>query len=302
MFDVFDDETETLIKDGIANLYWYRKDLLKAWRRSGVNEQLANIIFIQKDPEGKNISKRKMMDLLYDQLRTADYNRRLEISRNFARLLIEHRSFVPQDANHRVERAEMAALKLREILQKQQQAKQQHESARKRVDAGSQESYDARLLELRGDFERYNGLPAQRKGYALEALFSKLMQISGIADQKSFKIVGEQIDGGIKYEGHYYLVELKWTQDQVGPGDVGNFYYKVDGKMDKRGILLSMNGFTPGVIESITRGRDVMILLLDGVHLANVLYGVYTFPELLEHSLEHAAYRSQVYCPHSIAT
>jgi hypothetical protein len=37
MFDVFTEEVEILIKDGIANLYWYKGDLRKAWLRSGVS-------------------------------------------------------------------------------------------------------------------------------------------------------------------------------------------------------------------------------------------------------------------------
>ncbi|WP_233846337.1 hypothetical protein [Paraburkholderia sp. HD33-4] len=36
MFDVFNEEIEVLIKDGLANLYWYKNDLHKAWQRSGV--------------------------------------------------------------------------------------------------------------------------------------------------------------------------------------------------------------------------------------------------------------------------
>ena len=36
MFDVFTEQIEVLIKDGIANLYWYKGDLQKAWLRAGV--------------------------------------------------------------------------------------------------------------------------------------------------------------------------------------------------------------------------------------------------------------------------
>ena len=36
MFDVFTERIEVLIKDGMANLYWYKGDLHKAWLRSGV--------------------------------------------------------------------------------------------------------------------------------------------------------------------------------------------------------------------------------------------------------------------------
>ncbi len=126
------------------------------------------------------------------------------------------------------------------------------------------------------------------------------MHISGIPVQESFKIVGEQIDGGIKYDGHYYLIELKWLSEKVGPDDMASFYYKVDDKLDSRGILISMSGFTDGVIKGLPRGKEIKIMLLDGVHLSNVIFESYTFAELLEHCIRHAAYKAELYCPHSL--
>lgn len=34
MFDVFTEEIEVLLKDGIANLYWFKRDLHKAWLKN----------------------------------------------------------------------------------------------------------------------------------------------------------------------------------------------------------------------------------------------------------------------------
>lgn len=107
MFDVFTEEVEILIKDGIANLYWYKGDLHKAWLRSGVPIDTKNEILRLKDEEGRNLTKRLQMDALYERLREGDYNRRLEVSRNFVRILIEQKTFSPQNEkqnhrNHRV--------------------------------------------------------------------------------------------------------------------------------------------------------------------------------------------------------
>jgi hypothetical protein len=59
MFDVFTEQLEVLIKDGIANLYWYKGDLQKAWLRAGVDKSLATRISSEKDADGNVISKRK---------------------------------------------------------------------------------------------------------------------------------------------------------------------------------------------------------------------------------------------------
>lgn len=300
MFDVFTEEIEVLLKDGIANLYWFKRDLHKSWLRSGVPKEIAEKIYNLHDPEGQKLTKRQQMDHLYIELRGGDFNRRLEVSRNFVRLLVEHRNFTPQDERHRIEKAEHAALKLREIIRDQEAQREYKEAIRRKAEKATKETYHSQLLGLRSDFQRYIELKPQERGYALEKLFPKLMTISGIPVQTPFKIIGEQIDGGIKYDGHYYLIELKWTEDKVGPKDIGSFYYKVDGKLDQRGIMISMAGFTDGVIESLPRGKEIKIMLLDGVHLSNVIFGSYTFQELLEHCISHAAFKSELFCPHAI--
>lgn len=43
MFDVFTEQIEVLIKDGIANLYWYKGDLQKAWLRAGVSAVVTQV-------------------------------------------------------------------------------------------------------------------------------------------------------------------------------------------------------------------------------------------------------------------
>lgn len=126
------------------------------------------------------------------------------------------------------------------------------------------------------------------------------MRISYIVVEEPFRIKGEQIDGGIKYDGHYYLIELKWTESKVGPDEIGNFFYKVEGKLEGRGIIISMNGYTSGVLESLPRGKNLKILLLDGNHLANVIFGQYTFQELLEHAISQASLKANLYCAHDI--
>ena len=123
MFDVFTEEIEVLLKDGIANLYWFKKDLQKAWLRSGVPKEIADKINNLHDAEGRQLTKRQQMDQLYIELRGGDFNRRLEVSRNFVRFLVEHQNFTPQDEKHRIEKAEYAALKLKEIIREQERSK-----------------------------------------------------------------------------------------------------------------------------------------------------------------------------------
>jgi hypothetical protein len=300
MFDVFTEQIEVLIKDGIANLYWYKGDLQKAWLRAGVSNSLTQRISQENYRDGTTISKRKQMDRLYEEIRGSDFNKRLEISRNFVRTLIEHKNFVPQDPRHRIEVAERSALKLRELVAEQDIQREKKERVRTSTANIPKKSYQQELAEVKDAFEKALTLSAQKRGYELEKIFVQLMRISGIQVEEPFRIVGEQLDGAIKYDGHYYLIELKWFADKLEPKHIGSFYFKIEGKLGARGVAIAMNGYTSGVVESVSKGKELKVLLLDGNHLANVIYGQYTFKELLDHAIKCASLHGQLYCAHAI--
>lgn len=300
MLDVFTEEIEVTIKDGLANLYWYKGDLHKAWCRSGVDAALCSEIANACNGEGNKLTKRQQMDLLYQRLRDGDYNRRLEISRNFVRILIEQKTFVPQDEKHRIEVAERAALKLKDIIAQQEKEREYKESIKRKAREAKKDDYHAQLLTLRESFIEAANKTPQEKGYEIEKIFTELMRLSQISVEEPFRIKGEQIDGGIKYDGHYYLIELKWTEAKADPKEIGSFFYKVEGKLEARGIMISMNGYTDGVLESLPRGKKLQIVLLDGNHIANVIFGHYAFQELLEHAISQASLRGNLYCTHNI--
>ena len=301
MLDVFTEEVEVLIKDGIANLYWYKGDLHKAWLRSGVSTTIRDEILRLKTEDSQELSKRRQMDALYERLRTGEYDRRLEVSRNFVRILIEQSGFTPQNEKHRVEVAERSALKLRELIRKQDADREYKDAIRTSAAKATRETYDSKLGELRAKFAEAHELEPQKRGYALESIFTDLMRLSGIPVEEPFRIVGEQLDGAIKYDGHFYLLELKWTADKSDPKEIGHFFYKVEGKMQARGLFVSMSGFTDGAISTLPKGKDLKILLLDGNHLANVIYGMYKFQELLEHAIRQASLKGEIYCAHNLA-
>jgi chromatin segregation and condensation protein Rec8/ScpA/Scc1 (kleisin family) len=101
------------------------------------------------DADGKTLSKRKQMDRLYEELRTADLNRRLEVSRNFGRTLVEHKNFVPQDPRHRIEIAERAALELRELISVQEKEREDNDRARRQAASVPKKTYQQDLETVR---------------------------------------------------------------------------------------------------------------------------------------------------------
>ena len=164
MFDVFTEQIEVLIRDGVANLYWYRADLQKAWLRAGVPPSLCDEISKLKDDENRPLSKRKQMDRLYEELRNKDFNLRLRVSREFVRTLIEHKNFVPQDPKHRIENAERAALKLKAEISLQESEQQENERVRRATAATITRSYDQELEIIRESFDRARAMEPRPRG------------------------------------------------------------------------------------------------------------------------------------------
>ena len=301
MIDVFTEEIEVQIKRGISNLYWYKADLKKAWLRAGVNELLCNRLFNLRGDNGNKLTKRVLMDNLYEELRNTEYDRRLEVSRNFVRFLIEHQSFSPQAEGHRVDIAETSSLKLKQIIEDQRKQAEYNQRIKNRAREAKKFDYAGELLRIREKFIEAEKLKEpQKKGYELEKIFPELMKVSGIPVEEPFKIIGEQIDGAIKYDGNFYLVELKWTKKNSAHLEISSLYMKAEGKMGARGIFISMIGYSKEILESLPRGKEIKVLLLDGMHIANVIFGNYTFQELIEHAITQASIRGNIYCSHDL--
>lgn len=300
MFDVFTEEIEVQIKHGISNLYWYHKDLKKAWERCGVAEQICTRIFAMKMPDGNRPSKRQFMDMLYEELKGSEFNRRLEISRNFVRQLVEHDNFVPQDPKHRIEIAETCALRLRELIKKQTEARSRTELLRLQAQRESRTNYEKELSTIREEFNGLLNLRPQERGYKLQELFCRVLKMNGLECVQPFKIEGEQIDGGIKFDGHFYLIEITFPNKKVGQETIAGLYLKVEGKLEARGIFVSMSGYSQEVINSLPKGKPIRVILLDGVHLANSVSGIYSFNQLLDHAIRLASTKGLIYCSHDL--
>ena len=90
-----------------------------------------------------------------------------------------------------------------------------------------------------------------------------------------------------------YIVFWLWS--------IGLKIRRISAGAGARGIVIAMNGYTSGVVESVAKGKELKVLLLDGMHLSNVIYGRYTFTELLDHAVKYASLQGQLYCPHALA-
>lgn len=98
---------------------------------------------------------------------------------------------------------------------------------------------------------------ASKRGTALEGILNRLFKSHGILVRESFRVVGrqgegvvEQIDGVIEFDGHLYLVEMKWWSQPLGVGDVSPHLVRVFGRSGARGLVISSSGFTEPAVST----------------------------------------------------
>lgn len=154
------------------------------------------------------------------------------------------------------------------------------------------------LEELYKDFSELSTttkIKPQERGFKLEKILIELARISNLEVSTPFKIKGEQIDGSIKYDGEHYLLEAKWEDKELSTLPLYVFSQKVQGKLQGRGLFLSINGFVPDALDALTKGKAINTILIDGEDLVHVLQDYVTFTQLIARKIKAAQTKGQIY-------
>ncbi len=135
----------------------------------------------------------------------------------------------------------------------------------------------------------------QERGRLFETFLHDLFAAHDLNPRGSFKIVGEQIDGALEFEGTQFLLEAKWEKKRQRAAPLDSFSKKVERKLENTlGLFISLEGYTDEGLAAIRGGRPALILM-DGEELALVLQGMVDFRELLKQKVRHAAQTGDPY-------
>ena len=138
----------------------------------------------------------------------------------------------------------------------------------------------------------------QQRGYRFQELLYELFKVAGLRPGRPFRVEGEEIDGTFILDFENYLIEAKWQQAFVGAADLSAFSGKVERRIEcTRGIFIAVNGFSSDGIQAFQRGKRPSIVLMDGIHLMQVLERHIHLKDLLRALFESAARTGQVYTP-----
>jgi hypothetical protein len=122
----------------------------------------------------------------------------------------------------------------------------------------------------------------QQRGFELEKIFHKILDLEELESKKPYKADGEQIDGQLKFEKFDYLIEIKWEKGKMKQSDLSIFDGKIRGKAQStRGLFFAINGFDDNAIRKFS-GDSPKMILMDGFDFMEVLEGRKSFYDCIK--------------------
>ena len=101
-------------------------------------------------------------------------------------------------------------------------------------------------ISLAEELKQISDMEPQPRGRALQRFFAKLVERDGWDQEEGVQTDHEEMDVVVSHEREFYLVECKWVIDRIEASVVRELHGKLSNRIDVRGILVSMSGFTEG--------------------------------------------------------
>ncbi len=295
----FPTDIKGCMKDCILSIFWPKADIYKFFVDHACEKKDLKLIEDYKKKENA-FSRSAMIDIImFDALSTrADGG--LGPFRAMLQSLLKWNNFSPyyfekikkldrdeaeRNLNHLRQLQEIRDTKLKAERQSRESAEAQAQKAR------------SSLAELRNEFlELHAGkLKPQQRGYALEKILAGLAKIDDLEASEPFRVIGEQIDGTLKFDGEHYLIEAKWHDTSSSNEPVYQFVGKIEGKMYGRGLFISIQGFSENVIHSVVRGKALRTIFIDGEDLILVLEEQISFVQMIDKKVKAAQTKGLIY-------
>jgi hypothetical protein len=154
--------------------------------------------------------------------------------------------------------------------------------------------YDRLAVSLKELFR----LAPQPRGFAFEKFLDDAFFTFNLAPRKSFRLIGEQIDGSFHLANETYLIEAKWQDPKIGNHDLQAFAGSVRTKSSwARGLYVSYSGFSEDGLTAFARGDATRIICVDGLELWQIIQHKLDLCEVLLLKTRRAAETGRAYFP-----
>ncbi|MDY0290659.1 MAG: hypothetical protein RBR15_17695 [Sphaerochaeta sp.] len=290
------------LKEALTHIYWRKKDL-----RSFVYHTIENksiIATIDWENNLKNESAFQLVDRMVNRLDI--YNEDL-LQLFDAVMHMDDFSHLNQweDSETKIKKAVDSVSALRThahgyfTLKEEKERSEKSKTAYQSMIAEKLNSQQ-KIVELRNDFfELSLEENTQKRGYLFEKFLNTIFLAFELDPKKSFKVVGEQIDGAFTFDNQDYLLEAKWQKEPIKACDLYNFGGKIAGKFKLTlGLFVSINGYSE---ESTTVDSPVIksMILMDGTDLMAVLDNRISLKDMLFRKRRNASEKGEIYFPYS---
>lgn len=282
------------LKEALTAAFWFKKDLHNYAKAAVAGEPafLAGIDWTDKDT-----LKRDSVSTLVDRLvREQDDHQDLLLA-----LLVDVANMTdfPQlarveDATPKIKAAKEAIAHLKSLVMPYEQALAEHQAVRDKIAVARAEAADhratkQRLAELKTRYLEIVQMEPRPRGFELEPFLRDLFDTFDLDPKASFRISGEQIDGGFTLDSEHFILEAKWEDPPADRAALDVFAAKVDRKSENTlGLFVAISGFNDAAIEAHSKPRSQTILM-DGADLYAVLDDRMDLRELLRRKRRHAA-------------
>lgn len=285
----------------------YEAALKSFWRKPALRKFLRECHISEKflatwDSEE---TKRQFLDRLFETLQKTDKGK--QVVYKMAVSLAEQISFPDlrnwEDSDQKINEAAKAVSDLKTLIRHQgkkiksekEKIKARKEAHEKRINiqksASDKQNLEKRLNSL------HTNIGTQQAGYDFEKWFYDLLDYCEIKNRRPYKTKGRQIDGSLTLDGTTYLVELKFTANQTGSGDIDTFYKKVVTKADNTmGIMVSMSGYSSTAIDEAS-GDKTPLLLMSYEHIYYFLNGAMEMVDIIGRIRRHSSQTAEAYLP-----
>jgi hypothetical protein len=288
------------LKNALTDAFWRKQDLLGYLRAEVDDERLLAGIDWLNPAVYKRESVRRFIDRL-----VADQHAHRDL---LIRLMIDVAAMddFPQlawleEAPEKIVKAKESVARLRRYITPYEEQLAAEAAAGERIErartqAERQREVSAVLSGLHaGYFELFAMDNAQRRGFAFEPWLRELFDVFDLDPRRSFRIEGEQVDGGFTLDKWHFLLEARWRKDAATRDDLGVFKAKVDGKAENTlGLFISVAGFEPTGLTKHS-GRSSPLILADGGDLLAVLEERIDLVDLLTRKYRHAAMTGEIF-------
>jgi hypothetical protein len=305
----FDAGTIALVEDVLSDCFKYHSALDAFLTRSGISQELlrqSRAAAEKRAVDGGRFSKapkRFVAQEILSRLATLGPDG----DRLLADIITAVSKSVFRDATPAGSEA-IAELKSRVNLDREEREQRQREErdafarserAKEQAREAKRASMAAERDELRGRFEDLHVEPdAQKRGYLLEAFLNDLFEYEALDPRRSFKLIGEQIDGSFSWRNSTCLVEAKWVKKPVAGKEFGAFNYKIEGKtVDTRGLYISINGYSNEALAGMNAKGALKFVCIDGAHIMRALVTNEGLPAILKRVWRHADETGESYLP-----